>query len=175
MSKTAIFYSPEGGSVNRVAIKLGQVIGKEKVELIPVNKVKKEDVDKSSQIILVGSTVGADHWRNEILVNEWHEFFKKIADTGFEDKKVAIVGLGNSVLYPEHFADGMASLYKEVTDKGAKVFGSVDAKDYDFEDSEALNDEGFFCGLAIDEDNEYDLTTGRLEKWVSMLKPDFEF
>jgi flavodoxin I len=175
MSKTAILYSPEGGSVNRVAIKLGEMIGIEKVDLTPVKEFEKGYLDKYSQIILVGSTVGADHWSNEILVNEWQEFFAKTDENGFKDKKVAIVGLGNSVLYPEHFADGMAHLYKELTAKHAEIFGFVDAEDYSFEDSEALNDEGFFCGLALDEDNEDDLTTGRLEKWISMLKMDFEF
>jgi len=45
----------------------------------------------------------------------------------------------------------------------------------DFTDSEAVNDEGFFCGLPIDEDNEAELTTERLEKWILILKSDFEF
>jgi flavodoxin I len=175
MNKTAIFYSPQGGSVNRIAIQLGEMIGNDNVDIIPVLDAEDGDVDKYSQIIFVGSTVGADHWSNETVVNEWEGFFAKIGDNGFEEKKVAIVGLGNSVLYPEHFADGMAHLYKEITDRKGKIFGFVDAEDYTFEDSESLNDEGVFCGLPLDEDNEDDLTPGRLEKWLSKLKPDFEF
>ncbi len=175
MKKTALLYSPEGGNVNSVTNKLGEMIGNDKVDIIPVNKVVKEDVDKYSQIIFLGSTVGADHWSNESVVNEWPEFFRKVDEISFEDKKVAIVGLGNSVLYPEHFADGMAHLYNTITKKKAEIFGFVDAKDYTFTDSEAVNAEGFFCGLPIDEDNEDELTTERLEKWISILKPDFEF
>jgi flavodoxin I len=173
LSKTALFYSPVGGNVNRVTIKLGEMIGHDKVDIIPVNETGKGDVDKYNQIILVGSTVGADHWNNETIVDEWTTFFEKIKDIGFERKKVAIVGLGNSVLYPVHFADGMALLYKEVKKRNAEIFGFVDAKDYDFTDSEAVNDEGFFCGLAIDEDNEAERTTERLEKWINILKPDW--
>jgi len=175
MSKTAIFYSPQGGNVNSVADKLGEIIGNDKVDIIPVKDVETEDVDKYNKTILVGSTVGADHWDNETIVDEWIEFFTKIKDISFEDKKVAIVGLGNSVLYPAHFADGMAALYEGITKQNAEVLGKVDAEGYDFEDSEALNDDGFFCGLPIDEDNEPELTTPRLEKWISMLKSDFEF
>ena len=175
MNKTALFYSPEGGNVNRVTIKLGEVIGNDKVDIIPVREVVKEDLYKYNQIIFVGSTVGADHWSNEILVDEWKEFFAKMAEISFEDKKVAIVGLGNSVLYPEHFADGMAHLHKKITEKKAKVFGFTDPEDYTFTDSEAQNDDGMFCGLPIDEDNEEELTIERLEKWISALKPDFEF
>ena len=175
MSKIALFYSPEGGNVNRVANKLGGMIGNDNVDIIPVKEVEKGDLHKYDKIILVGSTVGADHWDNEIVVDEWPEFFTKIKEIDFEKKKVAIVGLGNCVLYPEHFVDGMAVLYEEIKKQNAEVLGKVDSKDYDFTDSEAVNDEGFFCGLAIDEDNEAELTTERLEKWISILKPDFEF
>ncbi len=175
MSKTAIFFSPEGGNVNSVANKLGEMIGNDKVDIIPVKEVEQGDLSKYTQIILVGSTVGADHWNNEIIVDEWIEFFTKIKDLSFENKKVAIVGLGNSVLYPEHFADGMAVLYERIKQQNGEILGKVEAKGYDFTDSESLDDEGFFCGLALDEDNEDELTTGRLENWISILKPDFEF
>ncbi len=175
MSKTAIFYSPQGGNVDSVANKLGEMIGNDNVDIIPVQEVEKGDVDNYNKIILVGSTVGTDHWNNEVVVDEWTEFFTKIMEISFEEKKVAIVGLGNSVLYPSHFADGMADLYERITKQNAKVLGFVDANDYDFEDSEAVNDDGFFCGLAIDEDNESELTTERIEKWILILKSDFEF
>jgi len=175
MSKTALFYSPEGGSVNRVTNKLGEMIGNNKVDIIPVKEVEKGDLHKYNKIILVGSTVGADHWNNETVVDEWAEFFTKIKEISFENKKVAIVGLGNSVLYPSHFVDGMAALYERITKQNAKILGFVDAKDYHFTDSEAVNDDGFFCGLPIDEDNEAELTTERLEKWIFILKSDFEF
>ena len=175
MSKTALFYSPEGGNVNRVTNKLGEMIGNNRVDIIPVKEVEKGDLNKYNKIILVGSTVGADHWNNEIVVDEWTEFFTKIKEISFENKKVAIIGLGNSVLYPSHFVDGMAVLYERISKQNAKILGFVDAKDYHFTDSAAVNDDGFFCGLPIDEDNEAELTTERLEKWIFILKSDFEF
>jgi len=175
MSKTALIYSPEGGNVNSVTNMLGELIGMDKVDIIPVKTADQGDLNKYDQVILLGSTVGADHWSNETIVDEWPEFFTRIKDISFENKKVALVGLGNSFLYPSHFVDGMAVLYEKLTSLNAKVLGSVDAKEYDFTDSEALNDDGFFCGLAIDEDNEPELTRERLEKWISILKSDFEF
>ena len=175
MSKTALFYSPVGGNVNYVTNKLGEMIGNDKVDIIPVKEVEKGDLSKYDKVILLGSTVGADHWSNETIVDEWPEFFAKIKEISFEKKKVAIVGLGNSFLYPSHFVDGMAVLFERLTKQNAIVLGFVDAKDYDFTDSEAVNDEGFFFGLPIDEDNEAELTTERLEKWISILKSDFEF
>jgi len=175
MSKTALFYSPEGGNVNGVAVQLGEMIGTDNLDVIPAKEAESDIVSKYNQIILVGSTVGADHWNNEVIEDEWTTFFTKIEDLSFENKKVAIVGLGNCVLYPSHFADGMADLYERITKKSAQVFGFVDAEEYDFEDSEALNEEGSFCGLALDEDNEAELSAGRLEKWIEQLRPDFDF
>jgi len=175
MHKTAIFFSPQGGSVNRVALQLGELLGKDQVDIIAVPDATRDDVSQFHKIILVGSTVGADHWDNEVIVDEWNDFFEMISDLNFKDKKLAIVGLGNSVLYPSHFADGMAALHEEITKLGAPVFGKVESKEYDFEDSEALDDDGYFCGLALDEDNEAELTAGRLENWISLLKPDFGF
>ena len=175
MSKTAIFFSPEGGNVNHVADQLGEMLGNDKADVIPVISANKEDVDKYKKVILVGSTVGTDHWDNEVIVDEWSEFFTKIQDISFEDKKVAIVGLGNCVLYPEHFADGMADLHDRITKQNGKVLGFVDSEGYEFTDSEAVNEDGLFCGLALDEDNEYDLTEERLKKWIQQLKPDFGF
>jgi len=175
MSKTAVFYSPVGGNVNNVANMLGEMIGNDKVDIIPVKEVESKDLDKYTQMILVGSTVGTDHWNNEIIVDEWPEFFRKTEKMGFGHKKVAIVGLGNCVLYPEHFADGMAVLCEEVKKQHGEVLGKVEAEGYDFMDSESLDEDGFFCGLPIDEDNEDELTAERLEKWISHLKPDFGF
>ena len=175
MNRTALLFSPEGGNVNRVTNKLGEIIGNDKVDIIPVRNVFEGELDKYEQIIFVGSTVGADHWTNKMVKDEWQEFFLKRDELSFENKKVAIVGLGNSVLYPEHFADGMAHLYDKITERKGNVLGFVEAKNYDFTDSKAVNEDGFFCGLPIDEDNEEDLTTERLEKWISNLKPDFDF
>jgi len=175
MSKTAIFYSPVGGNVNSVANKLGALIGNDRVDIIPVKEAEKEDVIKYDQIILAGSTVGTDHWDNETVPDEWPEFFKKIEDISFKKKKVAIVGLGNSFIYPSHFADGMADLYERLKMLDAEIFGEVEPKGYDFTESESINEDGLFCGLPIDEDNEPELTTERLENWLSILKTDFEF
>ena len=175
MKNTVLFYSPKGGNVNHVANMLGEMIGNDRVEIIPVKEAKMEDVNRYDQIILIGSTVGVDHWNNEAVPDEWPEFFNKIEEINFEEKKVAIVGLGNSFLYPSHFADGMADLYEKIKKKNARIFGSVEAKGYDFTDSKSVDEDGIFCGLAIDEDNEDELTPGRLEKWISILKSDFEF
>ncbi|RMF69726.1 MAG: flavodoxin FldA, partial [Cyanobacteria bacterium J069] len=44
---------------------------------------------------------------------------------------------------------------------------------YDFNESKAVRD-GKFVGLAIDEDNQSDLTTERIQSWVAQLKREFD-
>lgn len=175
MSKTALIFSPEGGNVNSVTDMLGELIGMDKVDIFPAKDVEEGDLNDYDQLILLGSTVGTDHWSNETIIDEWPGFYNKVKDIPFEDKKVAIVGLGNSFLYPSHFADGMAAHCEKLKNLNARVLGRVEAKGYDFTDSESLDEDGYFCGLAIDEDNEPELTKERLENWLSILKSDFEF
>jgi flavodoxin I len=43
---------------------------------------------------------------------------------------------------------------------------------YDFSDSKALRN-GKFCGLALDDDNQPDLTDKRIQQWVGQLKTEF--
>ncbi len=80
MSKTALYYSPVGGNVNRVANMLGEMIGNDKVDIIHVKEVEKGDLSKYDKVILLGSTVGADHWNNECRA--WKQFFISITLCG---------------------------------------------------------------------------------------------
>lgn len=43
---------------------------------------------------------------------------------------------------------------------------------YDFNDSKAVRN-GKFVGLAIDEDNQADLTESRVENWSTQVKSEF--
>ena len=51
MSKTAIFFGPLKGAVNRVADKLKDAIGDDKVEMIPVNTATVADIKKYDRAI----------------------------------------------------------------------------------------------------------------------------
>ena len=53
-----------------------------------------------------------------------------------------------------------------------RIVGQTPDEGYTYDDSMALVD-GMFVGLPIDEDNEYDMTAERLERWVEKLKQEF--
>lgn len=172
MSKIAIFYGPVGGAVNRVAEKVKNAIGEDKVEMVAVKDASVADLEKYDKIIFGMSTVGKDSWDSQYDNVDWAKFLPEIAKTSYKGKAVAIYGLGDHVTYASTFVDHIAVLAKELEANGAVLLGKVPADNYEFDDSEAVVD-GEFLGLPIDEDFEPELTDERVEAWVNQLKPDF--
>ena len=93
MSKTALYYSPVGGNVNRVANMLGALIGNDKVDIIPVKEVEKGDLTKYEKVILLGSTVGTDHWSNELLQTNGQSFSRRLRKLVLRKKRLLLSGL----------------------------------------------------------------------------------
>ena len=83
MSKTAIFFGPLKGSVNRVADKLKNLIGDDKVIMVPVNSASVADIEKYDKIIFGISTVGKDTWKSTYSNVDWAEFLPEISKTNY--------------------------------------------------------------------------------------------
>ena len=66
----------------------------------------------------------------------------------------------------------MGILEEKITGLGGTTIGSWSTEGYDHEDSKAVKD-GKFVGLALDDDNQSDLTDGRIKEWVKQLKTEF--
>ena len=174
MSKIAIFYGPQGGAVNRVADKIKDIIGKDKVEMVAVKEASVGDLNKFDKIIFGLSTVGKDTWDSEYSSNDWGKFLPEIGKTNYADKTVALFGLGDHVTYSHGFVDHIGLLGKELIKNGANLVGKVSTDGYEFDESEAVIDDKFI-GLPIDEDFEPELTDERVAAWLELLKPEFGF
>ena len=174
MSKTAIFFGPLKGAVNRVADKLKDAIGEDKVVMVPVNSASAADIEKYDKIIFGLSTVGKESWNSKYTNLDWAKFLPEISKTRYEGKTIAIFGLGDHVTYAGSFVDHIALLANELIKNGAVLTGQVPASDCEFEESESVVD-GMFLGLPIDEDFEPEMTDERIEKWVKLIAPDFGF
>jgi len=173
MSKIALFFGPQGGSVDRVTNKLADIIGRDKAEVLPVLDAKASDVEKFDKLIFVSSAIGLDQWDMADAKDDWDKFFPEIEKMNFEGKKIALVGLGDHIKYPAHFVGSMGTLAEALIKNNAILSGEVSVEGYEFEESEAINEKGLFYGLPIDEDNEDHLTEERLTKWVASIKSDF--
>lgn len=174
MSKIAIFYGPIGGAVNRVANKIKDAIGQDKVEMVAVKNATVAEIEKFDKIIFGVSTVGKDTWDSEYSNNDWGKFLSEIGKTNYAEKTIAVFGLGDHITYAHGFVDHIGVLGKELVKHGASLVGKVSTDGYEFEESEAVID-GEFMGLAIDEDFEPELTDERVAHWIKLIKPEFGF
>jgi flavodoxin I len=66
----------------------------------------------------------------------------------------------------------MGMLEEKISQLGGTTVGYWPTDGYEFEESKALRD-GKFVGLALDEDNQSELTEERIQAWTSQLKTAF--
>ena len=110
-------------------------------------------------------------WYDGELQSDWEDYFEEFKTIDFTGKTIAIFGLGDQIGYDEWFCDGIGILAEVVEKNGGKVIGHTEKDDsFDFETSKALKDENTFWGLALDEDNQDELTEERLKNWFNKLK-----
>ncbi|MBN2237743.1 MAG: flavodoxin, partial [Bacteroidales bacterium] len=81
-------------------------------------------------------------------------------------------GLGDQVLWPANFVDGLGAIYKAFIEANAQMVGKWATDGYDFTDSKAVV-ENEFVGLALDEDQQPELTEERVSNWVEQIKGEF--
>ena len=174
MSKIAIFYGPVGGAVNRVADKIKEAIGEDKVALVAVKNATAADIEKYDKIIFGLSTVGKDTWDSGFSSNDWGKFMPEIGKVDYSNKVVAIFGLGDHITYAHGFVDHIGLLGRELMENGAELVGPVDTDGYEFDESDAVID-GKFIGLPVDEDFEPELTNERIANWIELIREDFGF
>ena len=171
MSKIGVFYGPEKGSTERVAMMIAEKLGADVAEVVSVEKASPDDFMKYDKMILGIATVGRDAWDTDHGRRGWDVFLPKfnLTNDSLTDKTIALFGLGNQITYPTLFCDAMGVLAKAMMDRGAKIVGEVSVKGYDFEESSAVVN-GMFVGLPLDDDNEADKTEARVEAWLQALK-----
>lgn len=165
MKKIGIFYGSSSGCTASVAEKIGKALG------VPANQIK--DIAKASaddfdayEVLLLGSST----WGDGDLQDDWYDIISDIKSKDFSGKVVSFFGCGDSDSYPDTFCGGLKELYDLFEKTGANLVGRVSIDGYNCSDSQAIVD-GAFVGLALDEDNEDDLTDERIASWVESLKP----
>lgn len=170
VKKIGIFYAPSGGSVHRVAHLIKQKLSDEQPDLFVISDATPLQWLDYRTLILVCSTLGRNTWEME-QKDPWASFIPRLLRLRLQGRKVAIVGLGDQVSYPNHFVDGMGILGRTIEAIGGRLIGMTDPHDYVFNDSRALRD-GKFIGLPLDEDQEAGKTEERLDRWLKQIKPD---
>lgn len=176
MSRIGIFFASSTGNTRRIAKAIKKRYNDDTMaDALNVNKATPELVAGYSHLIFGTSTLGGGQLpglSTDCMGGGWEEFLPQLKDVDFTGKTVALFGLGDQDKYPDEFVDAMGEIYHYVIARGAKVVGAWPADDYDFIASKALvNDE--FVGLALDQENQKNLTDARLEAWLKQIAADF--
>ncbi len=166
MKNIAIFYASSTGSTKKIADEIS--IDLAEIKEYNIRITGSEYMTDYDNIIFGISTL-----ENGKMQSDWEEIWKEFCELDFKNKDVAIFSIHNQVLFPDNFVDSMGELYIQLKKAGANIIGFTSVDGYNFNNSKALIDGDKFVGLALDINNQNDLTSSRIENWVNLLKKDF--
>lgn len=166
--KIGLFYGSDTGYTEGVANQIREILGEDQIEVHDINRAKSGDFAPYQRII-----IGLSTWHDGELQSDWDAFYEDFKTVDFSGKTVAFFGLGDQIGYGEYFIDGVGILGDVVYENGGHIIGVWPTDNYDYEASKAEFQEGWFLGLAIDEDNQSEMTVGRVTAWTQQLVEEF--
>lgn len=177
MSRIGLFFGTDTGKTRKVAKMIKKLFDDDTMaKPLNVNRAVAEEFSSYDYLILGTPTLGegllpglSADCENE----SWEEFLPQLETMSFEGKTIAIYGLGDQVGYAGEFVDAMIEIYDFFSERGAKIVGAWPTEGYEFDHSEAIVDDQF-VGLALDLDNQSNLTEERLNAWLKSIAADFD-
>ncbi|WP_299584434.1 flavodoxin [uncultured Microbulbifer sp.] len=169
MSKIGLFYGSDEGNTESVALRIRTRLGEDRVDLFDVADVTQLEIANYQNLIF-----GIPTWDFGQIQSDWEEFWEDVREIDFSGKTVALFGLGDQFGYGDYFLDAMGMLHDVIVEQGATIVGLWSTEGYEFEASKAeIAGEGKFMGLAIDEDQQEELTAERLNRWCQQIAEEF--
>lgn len=164
MSNIGIFWGSQTGNTRTAAEMIGQSLGVPSSDIRDIAAASPADLAAFETLIIGTSTWGAGE-----LQDDWNSFLPKLNGANFSEKTIAFFGLGDQIVYADHYLDAMGILYDEFAGRGATIVGEWADDGYEYSYSRAVRD-GVFVGLALDADNQDDLTASRITQWAAQLR-----
>ena len=168
MKTVGLFYGSETGNTESAASMIAAELGQGNVEMYNI-----ADCDASSLASYNNSILGAPTWGFGELQSDWENFLPGFDSVDLTGKTFALFGLGDQINYADVFLDAMGTIYEKVRERGGTVVGFWSTDGYDFSASTATEN-GNFVGLALDTDNQDDMTPDRVNQWVSMISSQLQ-
>ncbi|WAL62156.1 flavodoxin FldA [Thermocoleostomius sinensis] len=168
MSQIGLFYGTQTGNTQTIAETIQKEFGGDSVvTLHDIADADMGDFDSYQCII-----IGCPTWNVGELQADWEGVYDELDTVDFSGKKVAYFGPGDQVGYADNFQDAIGILEEKISERGGTTVGHWPTEGYEFNESKAVKN-GKFVGLALDEDNQSELTDQRIKTWVSQLKSEF--
>ncbi|WGL16574.1 flavodoxin [Microbulbifer bruguierae] len=170
MSKIGLFYGSDEGNTQGVAQRIAARLGDARVDIHDIADVTQLEIADYDQLIF-----GIPTWDFGQIQSDWEDFWEDVQEIDFTGKTVALFGLGDQFGYGDYFLDAMGMLHDVIVANGATIVGYWPTEGYDFEASKAeVPGENVFVGLAIDEDQQEELTSERLNRWCQQIADAFD-
>lgn len=171
MMKIGLFYGSNTGNTELDAELMKKAFDSHIPDVIDMFNIGQVDVQRMQEYDRL--IVGCPTWNIGQLQDDWDLKFDQLDKLDLHGKRVAMFAPGDQFGYPDNYCDAMGIIGKKLEERGAELVGFTDAGDYEFSHSLAVED-GIFLGLALDDDNEGELTETRIADWVDQLLIDFE-
>ncbi len=169
VSKIGLFFGSDEGNTEGIAYRVQRRLGEDVVDVYDIADVTQLEFADYDNIIF-----GIPTWDFGQIQSDWEEFWDDISELDFSGKQVAFFGLGDQFGYGDYFLDAMGMLHDIVIRTEPAVVGHWPCEGYDFDASKAeIPGAGMFVGLAIDEDQQQDLTKQRLDRWCRQIHGEF--
>jgi flavodoxin II len=164
-----LFYGSSTCYTEMTGEKIRKIIGEDQVDFFNIADTPIIQTEFYDFLIF-----GIPTWDYGELQEDWEEIWDELDQVNFTGKKIAIYGLGDQVGYPEWFLDAMGYLHSKLVHRGAIPCGYWPRTGYEFEASKALTPDGnYFVGLAVDEENEFQLSDARIQQWCEQILNEF--
>jgi flavodoxin II len=166
----ALFYGSTTCYTEIAAEKIQAEFGAEQVTLFNIKDTALTEMAAHEMLIL-----GISTWDYGEIQEDWEGHWPEIAGIDLNGKIIALYGMGDQIGYTEWFQDALGMLHDQVIAQGGYVVGYWPNEGYEFAESKALSqDQQNFVGLALDEDNQYDLSDERISKWCQQIKIEID-
>jgi flavodoxin I len=164
--RVAIIYGSSTGNTADVAQMIKAELGGVVDHVKNVTELTQADFTPCEIMIL-----GVPTWHIGEMQDDWAIILPDVAKNNYKDKKIAIFGLGDFKGYPDTYMDAMQELWEPFEKTGAKLYGQWPTAGYDFKKSKAIKN-GKFLGLAIDIENQNNLTEARVKQWCAQIRSE---
>lgn len=165
MSDVFVVYGSATGVTEGIARRVAeQFKGAEVIEAARLDESVAASLS-GARLVLLGTST----WGFGDLQDDWHAKLPVLENASLKGVKVAVFGTGDQESYPDTFVDGIGILAEAAEKAGATVVGLTSTDGYTFDESRAVRDDKFL-GLAIDEDNQSDMTDDRLDAWIAHVQ-----
>lgn len=169
MSNIGLFFGSDEGNTESIAYRIQERFGLDVVDVHDIADVTQLTFADYDRIIL-----GIPTWDFGQIQSDWEEFWDDVSAVDFSGKTIALYGLGDQFGYGDYFLDAMGMLHDVVVKSGARIIGHWSTEGYEFEASKAeISGAGKFVGLALDEDQQENLTCERLNRWCAQIHREF--